>query len=227
MKGKTQLKKLLLVCLGLLSLHVQANCPGRYFPDTGICQIQGNNGEVINYNSGTPNSGRGYSSQNTQSTYTPPQNSFAFFDQYGAIAFVNFDDGNGSHYKYISSSKKEITEDAAIGEALKACNKESKAFRKKNKTTCRAFYKYSNGCVALARGIDPADNQEVIHTMVVKDKNAVEDAAVQGCKKAGHKNCQLIRKAECSLGEIHSIVNGQYNVREVYDGEILHQVIPE
>ena len=44
------MKKLFLIALGLVSFDVYANCPGRYFPDTGICQIQGHNGEVVNYN---------------------------------------------------------------------------------------------------------------------------------------------------------------------------------
>ena len=51
------MKKLFLIALGLVSFNVYANCPGRYFPDTGICQIQGHNGEVVNYNVPPPQSG--------------------------------------------------------------------------------------------------------------------------------------------------------------------------
>lgn len=49
-KEDNTVKKLFLLVLGLASFNAYANCPGRYFPDTGICQIQVNNGEVINYN---------------------------------------------------------------------------------------------------------------------------------------------------------------------------------
>ena len=76
------MKKLFLIALGLVSFDVYANCPGRYFPDTGICQIQGHNGEVVNYNVPPPQSGNS----------TPPPKKIIYHDvkvpsKFGALAF--------------------------------------------------------------------------------------------------------------------------------------------
>ena len=121
------MKKLFLIALGLVSFDVYANCPGRYFPDTGICQIQGHNGEVVNYNVPPPQSGNS----------TPPPKKIIYHDvkvpsKFGALAY-------SQKAGHLAGSLNQNSLAEAQREAVKHCQRGSR------NTPCKAIAWVRNG----------------------------------------------------------------------------------
>ena len=175
------MKKLLLIALGLASFNVYANCPGRYFPDTGICQIQGNNGEVINYNVPPPNSGNS----------APPQKVIIYHDvkvpsKFGALAY-------SQKTGYLAGSLSQNSLAEAQREAVKNCRKGSR------NTPCKAIAWVRNGCIAAAEG-------KINNKFVVIDgsgpQGTAEQAALQNCRAGGATECRILAPEGCSLPQL-------------------------
>ena len=175
------MKKLFLIVLGLVSFDVYANCPGRYFPDTGICQIQGNNGEVINYNVPPPKSGNS----------TPPQKVIIYHDvkvpsKFGALAY-------SQKAGHLAGSLNQNSLAEAQREAVKHCQKGSR------NTPCKAIAWVRNGCIAAAEG-------KINNKFVVIDgsgpQGTAEQAALQNCRAGGATECRVLMPEGCSLPQL-------------------------
>lgn len=136
------MKKLLVIPLISAAFSAAyANCPGQYFPDTGICQIRGNNGEIINYNVGLPGGGRTVSPQQRVRTIEIP-------DSWGGFSVYN---SKGYIYSITGMASKH----AAKKEALRLCKNENGA-----KAQCTINLLYANGCAAATSGM----NSDSTHT---------------------------------------------------------------
>ncbi len=176
------MKKLFLIVLGLVSFDVYANCPGRYFPDTGICQIQGNNGEVINYNVPPPKSGNS----------TPPQKVIIYHDvkvpsKFGALAY-------SQKAGHIAGSLNQNSLAEAKREAVKHCQQGSR------NTPCKAITWVRNGCLAAAKG--KVKNNLFILADAAGPQGTVEQEALQKCSKRGATECEIIMPEGCSLPQL-------------------------
>ncbi len=175
------MKKLLLIALGLVSFNVYANCPGRYFPDTGICQIQGHNGEVVNYNVPPPQSGNS----------TPPPKKIIYHDvkvpsKFGALAF-------SEKSGHIGGALNQNSKAEAQSAAIKQCEKGSR------NAPCKAISWVRNGCIAAASG--KLKNQ----TKVIggaAEPGLAEQAAITNCKNAGMTECKVLMSEGCSLPQL-------------------------
>jgi hypothetical protein len=175
------MKKLFLIALGLVSFNVYANCPGRYFPDTGICQIQGHNGEVVNYNVPPPQSGNS----------TPPPKKIIYYDvkvpsKFGALAF-------SEKSGHIGGSLNQNSKAEAQNAAIKQCEKGSR------NAPCKAISWVRNGCIAAASG--KLKNQ----TRVIggaAEHGLAEQAAITNCKNAGMTECKVVMPEGCSLPQL-------------------------
>ena len=179
------MKKLLVIFLGLASFNAYANCPGRYFPDTGICQIQGNNGEVINYNVPPPQSGRS----------TPPSKKIIYHDvmvpsKFGAVA-MNMKTGNAPgvlNKNSLSEAKKE---------AMAECRKGDR------NAPCKVVSWVRNGCIAAAKG-QLIKNPKLWRTFYAAEEQGLAEAeALRQCR-ADPKvtNCELALPEGCSLPQL-------------------------
>ena len=175
------MKKLFLIALGLASFNAYANCPGRYFPDTGICQIQGNNGEVINYNVPPPQSG----------SSTPPPKKIIYHDvkvpsKFGALAY-------SQKTGYLTGSLNQNSLAEAKREAVKRCQQGSR------NTPCKAIAWVRNGCIAAAEG-------KIKNKFVVIDgagpQGTAEQAALQNCRAGGATECRILAPEGCSLPQL-------------------------
>ena len=174
------MKKLFLIALGLTSFNAYANCPGRYFPDTGICQIQGNNGEVINYNVPPPQSGS-----------TPPPKKIIYHDvkvpsKFGALAF-------SEKSGHIGGALNQNSKAEAQRAAIKQCETGSR------NAPCKAISWVRNGCIAAASG--KLKNQ----TKVIggaAEPGFAEQAAITNCKNAGMTECKILMPEGCSLPQL-------------------------
>ena len=176
------MKKLFLIALGLVSFDVYANCPGRYFPDTGICQIQGHNGEVVNYNVPPPQSGNS----------TPPPKKIIYYDvkvpsKFGALA-VSVKAG------HIAGSLNHSSKEEAQREADKRCQQGSR------NTPCKAITWVRNGCLAAAKG--KVKNNLFILADAAGPQGAVEQEALQKCRNRGATECEIIMPEGCSLPQL-------------------------
>ena len=176
------MKKLFLIALGLVSFDVYANCPGRYFPDTGICQIQGHNGEVVNYNVPPPQSGNS----------TPPPKKIIYHDvkvpsKFGALA-VSVKAG------YIAGSLNHSSKEEAHREAVKRCQQGSR------NTPCKAITWVRNGCLAAAKG--KVKNNLFILADAAGPQGTVEQEALQKCSNRGATECEIIMPEGCSLPQL-------------------------
>ena len=175
------MKKLFLIALGLVSFNVYANCPGRYFPDTGICQIQGHNGEVVNYNVPPPQSGN----------ITPPPKKIIYHDvkvpsKFGALAY-------SQKAGHLAGSLNQNSLAEAQREAVKHCQKGSR------NTPCKAIAWVRNGCIAAAEG-------KINNKFVVIDgagpQGTAEQAALQNCRAGGATECRVLMPEGCSLPQL-------------------------
>ena len=175
------MKKLFLIALGLASFNAYANCPGRYFPDTGICQIQGNNGEVINYNVPPPQSG----------SSTPPPKKIIYYDvkvpsKFGALAY-------SQKAGHLAGSLNQNSLAEAKREAVKHCQQGSR------NTPCKAIAWVRNGCIAAAEG-------KIKNKFVVIDgagpQGTAEQAALQNCRAGGATECKILMPEGCSLPQL-------------------------
>ena len=176
------MKKLFLIALGLVSFNVYANCPGRYFPDTGICQIQGHNGEVVNYNVPPPQSGNS----------TPPPKKIIYYDvkvpsKFGALA-VSVKAG------HIAGSLNHSSKEEAQREAVKHCQQGSR------NTPCKAITWVRNGCLAAAKG--KVKNNLFILADAAGPQGTVEQEALQKCSNRGATECEIIMPEGCSLPQL-------------------------
>ena len=176
------MKKLFLIALGLTSFNAYANCPGRYFPDTGICQIQGNNGEVLNYNVPPPQSG----------SSTLPPKKIIYHDvkvpsKFGALA-VSVKAG------YIAGSLNHGSKEEAQREAVKRCRQGSR------NTPCKAITWVRNGCLAAAKG--KVKNNQFILSDAAGPQGTVEQTALQNCRNRGATECEIIMPEGCSLPQL-------------------------
>ena len=176
------MKKLFLIALGLVSFDVYANCPGRYFPDTGICQIQGHNGEVVNYNVPPPQSGNS----------TPPPKKIIYHDvkvpsKFGALA-VSVKAG------YIAGSLNHSSKEEAQREAVKRCQQGSR------NTPCKAITWVRNGCLAAAKG--KVKNNLFILADAAGPQGTVEQEDLQKCSNRGATECEIIMPEGCSLPQL-------------------------
>lgn len=176
------MKKLFLIALGLISFDVYANCPGRYFPDTGICQIQGHNGEVVNYNVPPPQSGNS----------TPPPKKIIYHDvlvpsKFGALA-VSVKAG------HIAGSLNHNSLAEAKREAVKHCQQGSR------NTPCKAITWVRNGCLAAAKG--KVKNNLFILADAAGPQGTVEQEALQKCSNRGATECEIIMPEGCSLPQL-------------------------
>ena len=176
------MKKLFLIALGLVSFDVYANCPGRYFPDTGICQIQGHNGEVVNYNVPPPQSGNS----------TPPPKKIIYYDvkvpsKFGALA-VSVKAG------HIAGSLNHSSKEEAQREAVKRCQQGSR------NTSCKAITWVRNGCLAAAKG--KVKNNLFILADAAGPQGTVEQEALQKCSNRGATECEIIMPEGCSLPQL-------------------------
>lgn len=175
------MKKLFLIALGLVSFNVYANCPGRYFPDTGICQIQGHNGEVVNYNVPPPQSGNS----------TPPPKKIIYHDvkvpsKFGALAF-------SEKSGHIGGALNQNSKAEAQNAAIRQCEKGSR------NAPCKAISWVRNGCIAAASG--KLKNQ----TRVIggaAEPGLAEQAAITNCKNAGMTECKVVMPEGCSLPQL-------------------------
>lgn len=175
------MKKLFLIALGLVSFNVYANCPGRYFPDTGICQIQGHNGEVVNYNVPPPQSGNS----------TPPPKKIIYHDvkvpsKFGALAF-------SEKSGHIGGALNQNSKAEAQNAAIRQCEKGSR------NAPCKAISWVRNGCIAAASG--KLKNQ----TKVIggaAEPGLAEQAAITNCKNAGMTECKVLMPEGCSLPQL-------------------------
>lgn len=175
------MKKLFLIALGLVSFDVYANCPGRYFPDTGICQIQGHNGEVVNYNVPPPQSGNS----------TPPPKKIIYHDvkvpsKFGALAY-------SQKAGHLAGSLNQNSLAEAQREAVKHCQRGSR------NTPCKAIAWVRNGCIAAAEG-------KINNKFVVIDgagpQGTAEQAALQNCRAGGATECRVLMPEGCSLPQL-------------------------
>ena len=175
------MKKLFLIALGLVSFDVYANCPGRYFPDTGICQIQGHNGEVVNYNVPPPQSGNS----------TPPPKKIIYHDvkvpsKFGALAY-------SQKAGHLAGSLNQNSLAEAQREAVKHCQKGSR------NTPCKAIAWVRNGCIAAAEG-------KINNKFVVIDgagpQGTAEQTALQNCRAGGATECRVLMPEGCSLPQL-------------------------
>ena len=175
------MKKLFLIALGLVSFDVYANCPGRYFPDTGICQIQGHNGEVVNYNVPPPQSGNS----------TPPPKKIIYHDvkvpsKFGALAY-------SQKTGYLAGSLNQNSLAEAQREAVKNCRQGSR------NTPCKAIAWVRNGCIAAAEG-------KINNKFVVIDgagpQGTAEQTALQNCRAGGATECRILAPEGCSLPQL-------------------------
>ena len=175
------MKKLFLIALGLVSFNAHANCPGRYFPDTGICQIQGNNGEVINYNVPPPQSG----------SSTLPPKKIIYYDvkvpsKFGALAY-------SQKAGHLAGSLNQNSLAEAKREAVKHCQQGSR------NTPCKAIAWVRNGCIAAAEG-------KIKNKFVVIDgagpQGTAEQAALQNCRAGGATECKILMPEGCSLPQL-------------------------
>ena len=176
------MKKLFLIALGLVSFNVYANCPGSYFPDTGICQIQGHNGEVVNYNVPPPQSGNS----------TPPPKKIIYYDvkvpsKFGALA-VSVKAG------HIAGSLNHSSKEEAQREAVKRCQQGSR------NTPCKAITWVRNGCLAAAKG--KVKNNLFILADAAGPQGTVEQEALQKCSNRGATECEIIMPEGCSLPQL-------------------------
>ena len=176
------MKKLFLIALGLVSFNVYANCPGRYFPDTGICQIQGHNGEVVNYDVPPPQSGNS----------TPPPKKIIYYDvkvpsKFGALA-VSVKAG------HIAGSLNHSSKEEAQREAVKRCQQGSR------NTPCKAITWVRNGCLAAAKG--KVKNNLFILADAAGPQGTVEQEALQKCSNRGATECEIIMPEGCSLPQL-------------------------
>ena len=172
------MKKLFLIALGLVSFDVYANCPGRYFPDTGICQIQGHNGEVVNYNVPPPQSGNS----------TPPPKKIIYYDvkvpsKFGALA-VSVKAG------HIAGSLNHSSKEEAQREAVKRCQQGSR------NTPCKVITWVRNGCMAAAEG---KTKDRFVLSDVAGAQGSVEQAALKNCQDRGGVDCRIIQPEVCAL----------------------------
>lgn len=179
------MKKLFLIALGLVSFDVYANCPGRYFPDTGICQIQGHNGEVVNYNVPPPQSGNS----------TPPPKKIIYHDvkvpsKFGAVA-MNMKTGYGAGVL----NKNSLSE--AQKEALEQCKQGNK------NAPCKVVSWVRNGCIAAAKGKEINNPGKWKSFYVGKEKGLAEAEALAQCR-ADPKvtNCEISLPEGCSLPQL-------------------------
>lgn len=175
------MKKLFLIALGLVSFDVYANCPGRYFPDTGICQIQGHNGEVVNYNVPPPQSGNS----------TPPPKKIIYHDvkvpsKFGALAY-------SQKTGHLAGSLNQNSLAEAQREAVKNCRQGSR------NTPCKAIAWVRNGCIAAAEG-------KINNKFVVIDgsgpQGTAEQTALQNCRAGGATECRILAPEGCSLPQL-------------------------
>ena len=175
------MKKLFLIALGLVSFNVYANCPGRYFPDTGICQIQGHNGEVVNYNVPPPQSGNS----------TPLPKKIIYHDvkvpsKFGALAY-------SQKTGYLAGSLNQNSLAEAQREAVKNCRQGSR------NTPCKAIAWVRNGCIAAAEG-------KINNKFVVIDgsgpQGTAEQTALQNCRAGGATECRILAPEGCSLPQL-------------------------
>ena len=171
------MKKLLFILLAAASVNAYSYCAGRYFPDTGICQIQGNNGEIINYNSGTPNG---------NSSSPPPRTEIIRIpDKWGAISFNK---SNGYLYSSINFSSKRSAQKSAIAQ----CEKERNA-----DGSCNVIATFRNTCAATAGG--NTQKGRVVFPGTDVTPSGSEQAALASCKESGGTNCVIEVSAQCSL----------------------------
>lgn len=176
------MKRLLLVLLSLVSLNVYANgCPGRYFPETGICQFQGNNGEVINYNVAPPqgsNQSGGISPRIIKKvTVNVPS-------KYGALAL-------DEKRSILEGALNMSTEQEARRTAIQRC-------QQSGGRACKIIVSVRNGCIAAAFGKSKSGAGGKVSKAAAKPGQA-EQIALNRCKNSGLTECRIVVPEGCSI----------------------------
>ena len=172
------MKKWLFIILSLISINAYAYCPGQYFPDTGICQIQGNNGELIHYNSG--------SDAGVGAVSSPPKKQRIVVNvpsKYGALA-INKKTGISAGYLNATSKSE------ARKKAIRACENDGK------NTPCIIAVEVRNGCIAVAQGKLKGKWKTFY---AAEEPGLAEKVALKQCIAAGVSDCEITTEDGCSV----------------------------
>lgn len=167
-------KFLTLLLLGFFSLNIHANsCPGQFDPASGICQFQGNNGELVQYNIAPP---QGHTAPPKKVIHTTIIHKAS---KYGALAWdkkTNMVAG-AQNANSLSEAKKA---------AIQQCGKKG----------CKVITWVRNGCIAAVTG--KKGNLFRLFKAVEPPGNA-EQTAMKQCKTMGASNCQILIPEACSI----------------------------
>ena len=171
------MRKLFFALFGLLvSSIIYANgCGGEYQPQTGTCRIIDGSGRQILYNIPPP--------QQTEKA-VPPRKKIVYVSKYGAVA-TNEKTG-------ISSGvlNKDSLEEAKR-DAIQTCEQGGR------NAPCKVAVWVANGCIAAAKG--KMSNNKVKVFYEGRKKGMAESVALNRCRKAGLKNCEIAIPEGCSL----------------------------
>lgn len=168
------MKKLFFILFGLISFNAYSNnCGGEFQASTGTCRIIGPDGNMILYNSTSPQT----TNIVRRTVRIPPK--------YGAIAWSKETGLTVSYHNFDSLRK-------AKRAAIRQCEKDAQA-------PCQMMMWVKNGCTAIAAGTNKFGRLELYPE--ADKRGQAEKTAIKSCHAAGSINCKITGPEDCSIPE--------------------------
>lgn len=176
------MKIFLFSLLILISTNTYASCGGQFDPTTGTCRFIDSSGREILYNSAPPQAGKRVQSTTQNIIIQLPS-------KYGSMAQSKKTGG-------VATAMNRNSKAEAVKVALKRCE------NIKGNGKCRTIATITNGCHSLAMG-RKGRSYKMYHAAGTNgSRHESEEAALNKCRKAGEKDCEILIPEECSLPEI-------------------------